>query len=120
MNLEPKATAVIINWIIANRRGAAFKGYSRNKIYSEILESVENNVFRYTFDDKGYTGVVCGTKDDNKKHIYIYDILTTTKGALRTLLKSASRDYPDYELFGKVRARARHFKSVTALTKKVL
>lgn len=117
--ISPIVVGHVVAWVVKNRRGAAFKDYTRNKIYAEVMESIESEVFRYTFDDKGLTGVVCGVKDDDKKHIYIYDILTTSKGALKALLKTANQSFPNYEIFGKVRSRKRHFKSLDNLIKKV-
>lgn len=91
----------IVDWIVKNRSGTAFKDYSKQKIEEEIYESIFFCIFRIALDEQGnIVGVVCGNKDINKKTIHIMDILTTKKGIVDLFLQDCNKHYPDYMIIG--------------------
>lgn len=99
--MNPKPLKEIVDWIIANRKGKAFKDYSKEKIESEIYESIFFCIFLIAIDeDNNITGVVCGDRDINKKQIFIHDILTTKKGTIELFIKECYSRFPNYTLYG--------------------
>ncbi len=100
----------LVNWIIENRKGDAFKSYLWTKIAMEIAHSFRVGVFLISHDDKDeVNGVVCGTKDEKKKEVYIWDILTTDKSVLRTFVDVCKQRYPDFTIKGRAHGRVRLF-----------
>lgn len=111
----------IIEWIMKNRTGAAFKDYSKEKIEMELYEAMFFCVFRAAFDEQGnMIGVVCGSRDINKKQIFIHDILVTKPDVVKLFIKSCNDSYPDYELHGiKENGKQRVFKTPMQLLERL-
>lgn len=116
MNIEQ-----IVEWIMNNRTGAAFKDYSKEKIILQLWESSFYCVFRAAFDEQGnLIGVVCGTRDINRKQIFIDDILVTKPHVVRLFIESCNEAYPDYEIHGiKENGKNRVFKNPMQLLERL-
>ena len=111
----------LVEWILKNRKGTAFRGYSEEKIICEVVEGLENETMSYSLDASGQiTGVVCGTKDASKKVFYCHDILVTKKGIVKDMMRVFMSLYPDYTIEGiNKNGRFRQFKNPEKLTKRL-
>lgn len=89
----------LIGWIVKNRRGDAFLGYSHNRISNEIIHAIKHGCFRVEINDKQeLIGVVCGEKFEDAKCILIHDVLTTHPDALKRFWQRYLLTYPEYSL----------------------
>lgn len=89
----------VVDWIIYNRSGDAFKDYPINKIVNEINQAIKQNVFRIEVNHKEeIIGVVCGEVFEKAKCILIHDVLTTQPEALKKLWQRYLKTFPDYTL----------------------
>lgn len=116
-----KPLSEIVDWIIKNRKGNAFKDYSKEKIECELYESIFFCIFRLALDHDGnIIGVVCGNRDINKKQIYVHDILSTKEGIVQMFLNDCHKCYPDYQLLGMAKnERPRVFSNAKQLSTKI-
>ena len=96
-----------VEWIIKNRRGRAFRGYSPFKILSCISECVDKETMVCISDPSGIVGVCCGEIRDNT--LYIHDILTIRSGIVKQMLSHFLKRFPGYTLEGMVGDRKRKF-----------
>lgn len=111
----------IVEWILQNREGPAFRGYSKEKIICEIVEGMEQRTMAYAVTGKGeIVGVACGTKNDEKKIFCCTDVLTTEKGALKNIMNVFMNLYPSYIIEGTTRCgRKRVFNDPLKLTRRL-
>jgi hypothetical protein len=81
-----KSIKEIVEWILKNRKGNAFKNYSELKIVCLIQEGVRDNTFYFVEDkEKHILGVACGIKiADNM--IEAHDVLTVKTGILKQFI----------------------------------
>ena len=91
---------MIVDWIIANRKGRAFSGYSRQVNEDEVIVSMCGGTFAYHAEDGKLYGVVCATKDENTKTLWVHDILTTRKDVFQKFVERFLLVFPDYQLSG--------------------
>lgn len=89
---------MLIDWIMANRRGKAFAGYTREVIAQEIDDGIRSGTFRYCLRADVIVGVVCSQIKGNV--FYVHDILTTQPGVAKEFIREFSRCYPTYTLAG--------------------
>lgn len=106
----------LADWIIANRKDAAFKGYTKDKIIQELVECCDNNSMLCITGPEGILGVICCRKDVNKQVMFVYDILTTKKGIVKRMLDYFVKTYPNYTIVGHTRTgRPRSFTNAEKL-----
>lgn len=92
----------LVDWIVANRKGDAFKNYPHNKIANEIQNAMSHNVFLMTWDEEGaLTGVVCGERCDDGHYIVIHDILLSKHGLLKKFMQHYLSLYKGWKLVAK-------------------
>lgn len=113
---------LLAEWVLYNRRGHAFQGYSKELIVKEILDSAGQEVFRIGLDEQGdITGMVCGNRNDFEKTIFIHDILTIRHGVLKQFMTYCFNKYPEYTVQGITRnGRFREFKNHKKLLGRII
>lgn len=110
----------IVVWIQKNKKGCSFKEYDDWKVMLEIIDSIKNGVFRFIYEGNELCGVVCGTRDKEKRIVYINDILTTKPKAIAQLTLECFKAYPDYSIQGKVKdGRLRKFMNIEKLYRRL-
>lgn len=110
----------IVVWIQKNKKGCSFKEYDDWKVMLEIIDSIKNGVFRFIYEGNELCGVVCGTRDEERKIVYINDILTTKPKAIAQLTLECFKAYPDYSIQGKVKdGRLRKFMNIEKLYRRL-
>jgi hypothetical protein len=91
----------LVDWIMDHRFGNAFRGYSKETIVQEIVEGSMNGTLMYYLDeDDQIVGVAVGRRDDRKRNIHVYDVLTTMPGILKIFIVEFTRRYPQYSVTG--------------------
>lgn len=98
----------LVDWIILNRSGHAFKGYPLNKIVNTIRLAKIDEMFAYYVDSGNITGVCCGQKVNENTYM-VHDILVTKKGVLKDFVAYFLQLHPGCQLIGKVGNRDRQF-----------
>ncbi|HXB11900.1 MAG TPA: hypothetical protein VNZ45_07945, partial [Bacteroidia bacterium] len=73
----------LVDWILDNRRGRAFKGYPANKIVNEVRAAIKQDVIAISTCNNMFSGVALGERNDDKKVIIIHDVLTTKPGVVK-------------------------------------
>lgn len=112
--MKQRQLSELIDWIIDNRKGAAFKGYSKEKIEMELYESMFFNVLLLSEDiDGNIIGIICGDRNLNTKQLFVKDILTTKEGVVKLFLQRCHEWYPDYTIQG-IKANGKYRKFTTA------
>jgi len=72
-----------IDFILKNRKGNAFKGYSEDTIAQLLSETADTStILTASNDNEEIVGVVCAIPYPRFKKLYIHDILTTEKWVL--------------------------------------
>lgn len=92
----------LVKFVLNNRRGKAFTGYSEHCIASGILRAARDGTMLYAISDKTNEpcGVVTAYADRDNKLMYVHDILTTEPWVLKTFVVEFSRRWPGYTIFG--------------------
>lgn len=108
----------LVNWILLNRRGKAFRDYTPERITSEIMHSIEKNGFEYSTNIAGqFNGVVCGEVIDGE--FMVYDVLTTENGVMKKLMQTYINRFRSIRIIGHVRDRERHFNNPQKLMERL-
>lgn len=107
-----------VHWVQANKRGRAFRFYDDGLVLREIVEGLADGVFSYTEDTNSITGIATG-KRLTSKSIYISDVLTTNKEALKQLVERFLLLFPEYSIEGKCRTRKRNFNNPLKLKERL-
>ena len=106
----------LAEWVIENRRGKAFYGYTFGKVIDEIIECQKKDGLLIISDGPVITGVICCEDRKEAKILFVYDILTTSKKALKQMLKYCIEHYPGYIIEGlKKTGKKRTFTNPTKL-----
>jgi hypothetical protein len=109
----------ITEWIIIHRTNGAFP-YTCSEIHNLVTVSIINDVFGFTLNKENFiTGVACGEKSIEKKEIYIHDVLTTQKGAIKILMKKYIEKYPDWKIVSSCRGRPRIISNPTKFERRL-
>ncbi len=109
----------VAEWIIANRKQAAFNGYSFEKIVSQLGQCIDDNSMLCVTDESGIVGVIC-CRNISEKTMFVEDILTTKPGIVKQMLEFFVTHYPGYRLTGKTRTgRHRIFVDAIKLKNKI-
>jgi len=88
----------LVKWILVNRRGKAFAGWSEEKIAATVFEAIRTGTLIYTADACGFTGVFIFFKLPEHKTAETGPILTTTREAVKQLAAYFYNQYPDWKL----------------------
>lgn len=106
----------VAEWIIQNRKKKAFYGYDYDKIVQEIVHSIAHRVFAVSHDEDGNIfGVVCGDKDEGKKAVHIYDILTVRSAIIKSFMAQFLLQYKGYSITATRREAIRVYNNPTKL-----
>ena len=94
-----KTLGELVQFVLANRKGKAFIGFTEEQIASEILQAAEENTMHYVIDnDKNVCGIVIASKVEEMRMMFIKNILTTKPFALKHFVKRFKERFPDYRL----------------------
>ena len=89
----------LVKWILSNRRGRAFNGWSEEKIAIVVCKSIETGSLIYAVDDyKNFTGVFIFVKDVDTETAETGPLLTIKPGVLKQMAKHFYKEYPDWTL----------------------
>ena len=91
----------ILDFVLANRRGKAFKGFSPFDIMSTISDAASVNGLGMVEDEGGKLSAiaVCFPYDTSKnKFLHVHTVLTTKSGDLKHLLRLLMLRFPDFIL----------------------
>ena len=89
----------LVKFVLDNRRGNAFKGYSEEVIASGIKRAADDGTLRYCCDEDGsIVGVVTGYVDPEKRIYHVHDIVTNKDWALPALVKAFCDGWPGFEM----------------------
>ena len=110
----------IVDWFLLNRRGKAFRGYTRAILISQLCECIDEGMIRViTESDNNIVGVVCCKQLIKEKLIYVYDILTTKKGVVKQMVQFVLKEFPGYSIGGKIGERERRFHNAEKLHRRL-
>jgi hypothetical protein len=91
----------IAQWILKNRKGNAFRGYSLNNIMGQLRYCVDHfSMLCVTNEHNDIVGVVCAKINREDKTCFIDDILTTDQEAIKVMLHVFHENFPGYRLEG--------------------
>src|SRR5215475_8790165 len=99
----------LAEWILKNRKGKAFRGYSFEKITNELMECADASSMLCVTDNNDIVGVICCKRDIHKRILYVYDILTIRKGIVKRMLEFAAREYPGFTIEGNTKKGHKFF-----------
>ena len=110
----------VAEWILRNRRGKAFEGYSLSSIIRQLSYCADNNTMLCVTEGNQIVGVVCCEKHVDKKIMFIQDILTTKSGIVKRMAEFFRDNYPQYEFTGINRhGRKRKFTSINKVVERL-
>jgi len=109
----------LTQWILTNRRGNAFKGYDTRKILEELCKCTDEESILCVTQGQEIVGIVCAKRDDIKRTLYVWDILTKGRGVIKQMVKYFMEKFPGYTLQGKAHGRARQFTDIEKLFRRI-
>lgn len=89
-----------IEYVLANRKGNAFRDFTREDIYATIQASAQAGAFCYVVHNDKIVGLVTGVPHEAIQQLHITQILTTHKGALREMVSEFRARFPGWTLSG--------------------
>ena len=101
----------LADWIIANRKGDAFKQFSWEEIVITINESIEQNALICAVDNDSIFGVCCGELDTERRVYHAANIITVTPRAMVAMIHRFKELFPKYEVRVKRKGKDRIIKS---------
>jgi len=107
----------LVDWIIANRRGMAFKDYPYAKIDTLVVESAAQDLLCISTENGQINGVVCGTRVAHG--IWIHDILTTKRGVMKKFLQFYVNKFGQIPILGEAHGRLRLFVDPSKVERKM-
>jgi RNA binding exosome subunit len=107
----------LIDFVMNNRRGKAFNGWTPIQLADSFLEAIESNLLFYSVDNGEVVGVVHAGKFGNT--IHVYNILTTRAGVLQQFVQRLTELHPGCELDATRHERIKHY-DAQRFIKKVL
>ena len=119
MNITEKALRDIVDWVIKNRRGMAFKEYPPNKIANCIKDAIKHDVFVFSHTDRVINGIACGERNDEEQYIFIHDVLTTQPGIVKKFILYCYTKYPSYAIYGMAHGHYRLINNPTDYARKL-
>ena len=112
--------ADIIAWIIVHRKRSSFRGLSYRELLMLLSEKANKDQMLLILGGDSIAGIVIYTPDNEKKELFIDDILTTEKGVVKEMMKICMAKFPNYFITGKHRSeRIRLFKDQEKLTRRL-
>jgi hypothetical protein len=105
--MSPANRKILVDWIIANRRGMAFKDYPFAKIDTLVQESANEDLLCISYKEGKLNGIVCGTRTAHG--IWIHDILTTERGVMKKFLQFYVGKFGQTPILGEAHGRLRLF-----------
>lgn len=106
-DLNKSALKKLVDWVLANRRGMAFKDYAPNKIANEIRHAIKQDVFVLSLEDGSINGIACGEKNEVEHYIFIHDVLTLRPGLVKKFILYCDTLHPSFPIYGKAHDRLR-------------
>lgn len=90
----------LVKFILANRKGKAFKDYSEQTIAFQLIEASRNNALLYDVNEVGNPcGIIVCERDDTNKILHVHDILITdSRRTLGKFIRYFKQHLPDYTL----------------------
>lgn len=109
----------IQEWILKNRRGKSFYGYSPGKILNQLLDCSRNESMLVIMDNDEIVGIACGRwLPDNV--LWIDDILTTRPKVVKHMMLTFQQRWPSFSIQGLHRTgRTRNFTNTQKLTNRL-
>ena len=92
----------LVEFVIKNRYGKAFKDWSSDSIAIAFRDAIKNNCLVYSLNSNGeINGVLLAERFDDYKVLHINNILTTEKGIVKKFLSKFFEWYgKDWDLQG--------------------
>lgn len=91
----------LVNYVLQNRKGDAFKDYQEHQIAGGIKRAAEDGTMLYACrDDNSVCGIVTAFNNKATKTMHIHDILTTERWALRAFVGIFKKRFPEHTLAG--------------------
>ena len=75
----------LTQWILDNRKGDAFMGWTKQQIFAALLLGMCHNTLTYSHDGTQFNGVILAKETDRGLHIY--GAITTEPHVLRKMAK---------------------------------
>ena len=93
----------LAEWVIANRRGKVFEGWTMEQVAVAFIQAFENREALYATDENGYLIGVCICKRADEYAVMHVDNLLVKRGArgvLRRFVEVFRSWYPGWDLQG--------------------
>lgn len=98
MQETPLTLGNVVDWILANRRGAAFKGWTYEEVAREVYYHSRNSTMLVLIDETkgcivGYISYIVASDNCFNHYAYIQNMLSTTTGAIHKFLRAGRERY---------------------------
>lgn len=95
-----KTLGDLVEFVLANRRGNAFKDYTENQIAEELFTGCNTGVVFYCVNatHDGIIGVVSGLANPKARTLHICNLLTTEKWAMKRFIEIYREKFTGYAL----------------------
>lgn len=98
--------ADLVDYVMKNRKGKAFVGWSADEIAGSLVVSAEEVALVYSVDEGGrVNGIAHGVKFSDEKVMFVANMLATAPGILKRFVEWFHKLYPEYKLEATRRGR---------------
>ena len=102
----------LIQFVLRNRRGKAFKGWTPQQIGWRIERALNNGGLAMAVNDKGaIVGLCCATPDHEKKVLHVDEILTTWPQALSGIIQKYKQWFDGFEITARRRGKQKLYRT---------
>ena len=100
MFLEPSLLFKLVQFILKNRKGLAFKDWTEEDITVNLILrfSKQEASFSINNETKEINGVVLACANEPSKTLRVVNILTTEPGVMKTFIRRFQSIYPDFTI----------------------
>lgn len=89
----------LVEYVLKNRRGKAFFGYTEQQIAIDILMFAKMGTMLYDVNDNDeICGIVIADKTEEDKTMFVRDVLTTSPNTLKKFIAHFKSKFPTYRL----------------------
>lgn len=109
--MKPITLGELVEFVLVNRKGNAFKDYSEEVIAASLKRGADNGLMFYTATDGLVDGVILLHHDTANNVIWVHDILTTTHKAFKLIVGLYKTKFNGMKIAGLRHGKPMHYNS---------
>src|SRR6266516_3688079 len=110
----------LVNFVLKNRKGKAFQEWTADEIALAFSKAFMKNEAAWSINKQGeIDGVIIAHAFPEAKILYIENILTTSRGVIKSFLQLYYKLYPGFSIEARRRGKYTSYKNTEKLLKRM-